>query len=92
MTIGELGINCGALGVGERVGAGVNVGVGGNAGVNVLVGKLAVGVGLPDGAKNGTLQAIINKAHISKRIRRCGLIVFPLTNNLILFSVTWQVQ
>ena len=88
MTTGEFGVNCGALGVGERVGAGVNVNVGGRDGVKVLVGKLAVGVVPPAGAKKGTLQAIINKVHISKRIRRCVLIVFPLTNNLILFSVT----
>jgi hypothetical protein len=91
LTIGEFGVNCGAPGVGERVGAGVKVTVGGSVGVKVLVGKLAIGVGPPDGAKKGALQAIINKVHASKRIRRCGLIVFPLANNLILFSVTWQV-
>ena len=71
MTTLDFGVNCGALGVGERVGEGVNVNVGGSASVKVLVGKLPafVGVGTGD-AKRGKLQAIINSAHKSKSITR----------------------
>ena len=61
MTAFDFGVNCGAPGVGERVGVGVNVGEGVNVGVNVLVGKLLVaeGVGTED-ANSGKLQAVAN--------------------------------
>ena len=89
MTAFDFGVNCVAMGVGERVGMGVNVGEG--RGVNVLVGKLAAdeGVGV-DEVKSGKSQAMINRAHISKRITRGFLMVFPLADNPI--SVIQQMQ
>jgi hypothetical protein len=85
LTVFEFGVNCEALGVGDRVGTGVNVKLGGSAGVNVLVGKLpaAIGVGTDD-ANSGKLQANINNMHAVKSIARWFFMVSPLADNLIL--------
>ena len=90
MTAFDFGVNCVAMGVGERVGMGVNVGGGERTGVNALVGN-DEGVGLND-VNCAKLQAMINRAHISKRIARWLLMVFGFSFDGYSISVTWQMQ